>query len=68
MKAQERLAVKAAMSGPPGVETLVESGGGKRRDSEGGKCGMLESVTVKKKLVINNKSWGMQCERVSEAG
>lgn len=34
MKAQERPALKAAMSGPPGVERLLESGGGKRGDSE----------------------------------
>lgn len=30
MKAQERLAMKAAMNGPPGVERLLESGSGKR--------------------------------------
>lgn len=30
MKAQERLAMKAAMNGPPGVERLLESGGRKR--------------------------------------
>lgn len=46
MRAQDGSAVKAAMSGPAGVERLLESGDGKRGDSEQ-QCGMLESVTVK---------------------
>ena len=45
------------MSGPGGVERLLESGDGKRGDSEQ-QCGMLESVTVKSYSYVNNKSWG----------